>query len=558
MKKPRPDAGEKNGSPNALVSAAKAQKLDAEAAGMGLDRHSLVEAAGRLCARQFCKIFLQGGKASSHNRDSPLLCVLAGSGNNAADALVMLKTLVVMRNTDAASCSVLLAKLPDAGAQSPLSNAFIAVQRLGIAVNAWEAASLKYLQNAEIVIDGIAGTGINGPLYGTAAEMTEAVNSLKKQRPGIVVVSIDVPSGNFDKWQPSMSIVHADASLAIEPEKLCLYSPASRTAAGRIIKVQGIFPPELITQYMEAVLLDWNYCSSLIAPVKPDAHKYQRGLTEIWAGSTGYAGAAMLAARGAQASGAGLVRLIADDSIYPVLAAGSGGIMVAPQGQALLNPNTDTGGRFRPDAILAGPGWGRGPDRAKLLEKFLPLEAQGVPLILDADAIALAKGLVFNGNALITPHPGEFAEYTGLSTKEILSDPIPILRDYAAKNKVNILLKGHVLYIACPQSAQPLPNSPLSVPNIGVLDGMNPALAAGGSGDVLAGICAGIAGRMAAGSSAETLKFSSGDFFPCAAAAASLFLEAARSIKSRFFDPLELAYAVAGIAGKAWLSSGVL
>jgi NAD(P)H-hydrate epimerase len=251
----------------------------------------------------------------------------------------------------------------------------------------------------------------------------------------------------------------------------------------------------------------------------------------------------MLAARGAQSAGAGLVRLIVDPSVYPALAPGAGGVMVA----AARDESAATPDRFQAHAILAGPGWGRGQDRLRLLEKMLPLEAQGIPLILDADAIALSRDFVFNGNALITPHPAEFAEYTGLSREDILADPIPILSDFALQKNINILLKGHVLYIASP--ARPDAGGQLNNVRIGVIDGMNPVLAAGGAGDVLAGFCAAIAARMYAENAL--------DLFSCAAAAASLLQEAGQSewVKHRFVDPLELAYAAAGIAGNAWLKN---
>jgi NAD(P)H-hydrate epimerase len=169
----------------------------------------------------------------------------------------------------------------------------------------------------------------------------------------------------------------------------------------------------------------------------------------------------------------------------------------------------------------------------RLLEAYLPLEKQGLPLILDADAIALAKDFVFHGNAILTPHPGEFAAYTGLSKDAILSDPIAALRRCAVEKQAHILLKGHVLYAASPDG------------RLGVIDGMNPALATGGSGDVLAGFCAAIAARQ-----------KPFDGYTCICAAASLLIRAAESIAGAFFDPAELARAAALVAGQTWLPKG--
>jgi NAD(P)H-hydrate epimerase len=372
--------------------------------------------------------------------------------------------------------------------------------------------------------------------------MVESVNAFKCSKGKPYIVSIDLPSGNFDGWQPEMPMIAANATLAIEPLKICLYTPAARPYVGAIIPVKGIFPPALMEKHMEASLVGWEYAAVCIPPVPKNAYKYERGLVEIRAGSPGAAGAARLASQGAQAAGAGLVRLIIDPSLYPVIAPSCSGVMVVPDGGT-------TDGRFSPDAVLLGPGWGRGDDRRHLLQAYLPHEERGVPLILDADAIFLAKDIVFHGNAVITPHPGEFAEYTGLPKDSILANPIPTLRRFATEKNLHILFKSHVLYIASPNG------------KIDIIDGMNPLLAAGGTGDMLAGFCAAIAARMRA----PTPLSSGNDCSPfddnccylhrsiCAAASLLVRAGESESIAGRFIDPGELAHAAASIAGAAWL-----
>jgi NAD(P)H-hydrate epimerase len=521
-----------------LASAAQARALDGEAsAEWGLHPFALVEAAGRTCAEVFAASF---PRFADYARAGGLaMTVLAGSGNNAADALVMLRSLLLRRRLEPEAAAVLVSRLPAAGESSPLGAALRALEKTGVPVIAWDAeAAGAVLSRSAVIIDGIAGTGIAGPLRGKALEMAEAVNRLRAMPEAStmpqtsampVVVSIDLPSGGGDFWRPGMLVLAVDATLAIEPQKSCLYVPAFRPLSGRILPVNGIFPPGLIERHKDAELLSWPDAARRVPGVRLDAHKYERGLVEIRAGSTGAAGAAKLAAQGAQSAGAGLVRLIVDDSLYPLLAPGASGIMVAPGG-ALAADN-----RFRPDAVLLGPGWGRGPDRERLLEQYLPREEQGLPLILDADAIHLAAGRIFHENAILTPHAGEFAAYTGLAVAEILADPVPVLRRVAQAKKACILFKSHVLYVAGPGG------------QLGIIDGMNPALAAGGSGDVLAGICAGIAARQA--------RASAFDGYACACAAAALFVESAvaPALRGRFIDPGELAGAAASLAGGAWL-----
>jgi NAD(P)H-hydrate epimerase len=404
------------------------------------------------------------------------------------------------------------------------------------------------------------------------------------------VVSIDLPSGNFDGWEPGMPLVEADLTLGIEPLKLCLYAPPARFAAGTILPVGGLFPPALMESYRGAELLDWKAAAALIPPVRADAHKYRRGVVEIHAGSPGAAGAARIAARGAQAAGAGIVRLLLDRELYPLLAPEAGGIMVVPRGP--LPPGE--GDRFRPSALLLGPGWGQDPSRQEILEWALEREAAGIPLILDADALRLAKDRVFHGNAILTPHPGEFAVLAGLPPPELPPQPGPLLLKIAREKQAVIVYKSSVIFVAAPDG------------RLACLDGMEPALAAGGSGDLLAGFCAALAGRMGrarwngsapdpapadqsppgqtvpggqggageAGldqpasappvravpinqpSSGQTAPGGdAGDGYSCALAAAALLLESLRrgGLTKKFIDPLELAARAAETAGAAWL-----
>ena len=242
--------------------------------------------------------------------------------------------------------------------------------------------------------------------------------------------------------------------------------------------VGGIFPPALINTFEGAELITWEHAQSRIPPVKPDVYKHQRGVVEIHAGSPGSTGAARIAAAGAQAAGAGLVRLIADTSIYPILAASAGGVMVVPAGaedSVVYTPGKET--RFYPDALLLGPGWGKTPDRAMLFNRALVREWEGIPLILDAEAISLAKDGAFHGNAILTPHPGECAALAGVSVETVLAHPGTLLKKLAREKQAVILFKGHVLFIACHDG------------RLAVVDGMVPVLATGGAGDLLAGFC---------------------------------------------------------------------
>ncbi|MDR0760618.1 MAG: NAD(P)H-hydrate dehydratase [Treponema sp.] len=511
-----------------LISAETARALDAEAAASwGLDPFALVEAAGRVCARVFTGAF----PAFFSGPKPPVIAAVAGSGNNAADAMVMLRSLILEGAALAGTSLVLINRLPAEGERNPRSEAFRSLAAMGVPVQVYSPENpddLSLLVRADILIDGIAGTGLRGPLRDAALALVQAVNSVRNPRP--FVLAIDVPSGNSDSWEPGMPILEADATLGIEPMKLALYKPAARRFAGAILPVGGVFPAPLVNRFEGAERLCWGNVRNRLPPVRPDAYKYERGVVEIRAGSPGSAGAARIAARGAQAAGAGIVRLLVDEGLYPILAHDAGGVMTAVNGSPADDPR-----RFKPDAVLLGPGWGTGEDRKRLLETALKREGEGTPLILDADAITLARGLVFSGRTILTPHPGEFAAFTGLSRKGILADPVPALRETARQIRGTILFKGHVLYIAASDG------------RLGILDGMNPALASGGSGDLLAGFCAALAARMA--------RAGSFDGYTCAAVAAGLLIASASASENarRFFDPPDLADTAASLSGEAWL-----
>jgi len=507
-----------------LLSAKDSRALDKEAQDeWGFNVFSLIEAAGRLSAEilthRYGELF----------KNRPGILVFSGTGNNGADALVMLRHFILTGIAEAPYCAVVISRQPNDSETSPWAEILKSLEKMKVPVLVWNGEAGKDLiRDSDILIDGIAGTGISGPLHGSAMEMANAINARGKKP---FVVSVGLPSGNSDSWKSGMPIVRADLTLAVEPKSRCLYTPAARSYAGIIESVSGIFPKEIIARYHGAELLDWESASVRIPSVKAYAHKYERGTVEIRAGSAGAAGAALIAGRGAQAAGAGLIRLVVDDNIYPILASSADGIMISP----VSAENMDFEGRFTPDAILLGPGWGRAEKRVQVLEKALQKEKTGTPLILDADAVELAKNAKFSGNAILTPHTGELSRFSGIDKDDLLCRPVPAILKLSRECNATIIFKCHVIHIASPDG------------RLGIVDGMAANLASGGSGDLLAGLCAAIAARIAR----EGLF----DAYYCAAAAASLLIACAKAddLRKRFTDPLELAGKAASLAGEAWL-----
>jgi holo-[acyl-carrier-protein] synthase len=228
-------------------------------------------------------------------------------------------------------------------------------------------------------------------------------------------------------------------------------------------------------------------------PSRPrDGHKGTFGTVAILAGSQGFTGAAYLAAMGAARAGAGLVRLLVAQSIYPILAEKCTEVIVGPVPE--ISPgvvgHASLSGILRgfagADAGAIGPGLGRDASTRRLIEDLVPRVA--APLVLDADALNLLsehRSILprLSPEIVLTPHPAEFARLSGLETAAVQQDRRGVASRFAKVwNKV-VVLKGAGTVIAAPDGRVTL--NPIATP----------ALASGGTGDVLAGLIAGLMGQ---------------------------------------------------------------
>jgi holo-[acyl-carrier-protein] synthase len=228
-------------------------------------------------------------------------------------------------------------------------------------------------------------------------------------------------------------------------------------------------------------------------PARPrDGHKGTFGTVVLLAGSQGFTGAAYLASMGAARSGSGIVRLLVAQSIYPILAQKCTEVIVGPVPE--ISPgvigHASLSGILRgfagADAGVIGPGIGRDASTRRLIEDLIPRVA--APLVLDADALNLLsehRSILprLPPQIVLTPHPAEFARLSGLETSAVQQDRRGIASRFAkAWNKV-VVLKGAGTVIAAPDGRVTL--NPIATP----------ALASGGTGDVLAGLIGGLLGQ---------------------------------------------------------------
>jgi len=229
---------------------------------------------------------------------------------------------------------------------------------------------------------------------------------------------------------------------------------------------------------------------AVLIPARPrDAHKGTFGTAVVLAGSLGLTGAAYLCSTAAARTGAGLVRLLVADTIYPILAAKCTEVMATPV------PEVAPGavGHAAYDSILRqlatgsvgiiGPGLGRDSSTWRLVLD-LALHAK-CPLVIDADGLnALAVSPRAKGklgkNRVLTPHPGELARLTGKTAEAINADRESAARKAAKEWGAIVVLKGAHTVVAHPDGRTS--EDPHEVP----------ALASGGTGDVLSGIIGGL------------------------------------------------------------------
>ncbi len=212
-------------------------------------------------------------------------------------------------------------------------------------------------------------------------------------------------------------------------------------------------------------------------PLRPkDAHKGTFGKVLSFAGSENYPGAAYLACAACYRVGAGLVTLATESSVKIIIS------RKLPEVTFIL-PDEVFGKISEYNALLIGPGLGQRNQTQKLVEQIL--NSNLPPTVIDGDGLNFLsrigewwKGL--KGEIILTPHPGEMARLTGFTVKKIQSDRVNVAQYFAKKWKQTLVLKGANTVVVSPTGEVKI--SPFA----------NPVLSTAGSGDVLAGVIAGM------------------------------------------------------------------
>lgn len=454
----------------AVLTCAEMSSADRAAIAGGVPGTVLMENAGRAVAAAVMERFPR------HR-----VVVLCGPGNNGGDGFVAAR-LMKAAGWDVAVAPVMpIASLKGDAAW---------------AARQWKGPVVEFapalLGDRPLIVDALYGAGLARPISGVAAEIIDRINA-----DSLPVIAVDVPSGlSGDTGEVVGTAPFACATVTFFRAKPGHYIGQGLARCGAL-QIAEIGIPAKVLEGIGSRL--WRNERALWAAGlrrgAADDHKYRRGHLTVLGGATA-CGAARLAAMAGRRAGAGLVTIAAPAAAMGVyLAAEPGNLVVeveeAADFSALLADE-------RRNAILIGPGSGLNP---RTRGAALAAVATGRPTLLDADAITVfgdAPGDVFaaiRGPVLMTPHEGEFRRlFPDLATE---ASKVERARKAAARSGATILLKGADTVIASPDGR--------TVINVHAPS----SLATAGSGDVLAGIAAGLMAQglspLAAGAAAAWL-----------------------------------------------------
>jgi len=414
--------------------------------------------------------------------DGSRALVFCGSGNNGGDGFAVARRFL---NAEADAIVYLLADRKKIQGDA-LTNMTIFENLGGKIVEVKEKADLENIPMADVVIDALLGTGISGPAKGIIADGIKIVNDIQ-----VPVVSVDIPSGiNAATGYAEGPAVRADITATFGEIKVGHLISPGLEHAGRISRVDIQIPPKYLAE-LEAplYLAEANDVYEMLPQRSMDAHKGDAGKVLVVAGSVGMTGAAELASLACLRSGAGLVKVATAKDAQATLAGKNSEIMTIPVAnteEGSISPEAETTideARKWADVEVIGPGLSLNPETVKWFQEHaldLPL-----PTVIDADGLNALSQMPellekLNPEIVLTPHVGEFARLTGLTSEEIAKNRVELVNKYATKWNVTLLLKGVPTLIG-------VPNGPVYA----VLAG-NPGMATAGMGDVLTGVIAGL------------------------------------------------------------------
>lgn len=410
------------------------------------------------------------------------ILILCGVGNNGGDGLVVARKL----HSRGALVRIVILGSPGGFHGAARSNLEICerlpLQRILLRDPGDLAPHLPW---ADLVVDGIFGTGLSRPVDGLHKEVIEAVN-----RSGKPVCSLDIPSGiHGDTGRPMGTAIQASFTVTFGLPKLGNLLYPGFEHCGRLLTTHISFPPSL----MEEADLRCEVNDPPPLPRRPlTAHKGTMGDVLFIAGAGAYYGAPYLSAYAFLKAGGGYSRLAAPKSMLGAIAGNAPELVFVPlretdKGSPALEGNGELlcQGARKADMVVMGPGLSLDEETQALMRGLIG--EIPCPLLLDGDGLTAMVGHLEaiagrQAPTVLTPHPAELARLLGVRTQDILDQPVKTVRKAAADTRAVVVLKGA--------------HSLVCVPDGRVFLNMtgNPGMATAGSGDVLTGTIAAMLG----------------------------------------------------------------
>jgi len=449
------------------VTAEQMREIEGRIFAAGMPVAALMEKVAILISRRVQALFPLAGKVLR-------VGVLVGPGHNGGDALVVARELffrgyevVIYRPFN---------KFKDLTAQHDSYAQILKIPSV---------TEMAELESCDLIIDGLFGFGLERELKDNIAASINQLNQWDKP-----VVSIDLPSGlHTDTGEVLGTAVRATHTLCLGLWKLGLLPDQALEYVGKaelidfdipwvdIAAILGETPQ--IKRVTKAFVKQY-----LPLPRPPVTHKYKQGHLLLICGSRKYAGGAILTGLGARASGVGMLSIAVPESLKPLL------VSHLPEALIIGCPETENGAiASLPDeislggfgAIACGPGITK--EATQIVEAVL---ASNMPLILDADGLNILAQLgtiptlkTRQSLTVLTPHAGEFKRlFPELETGE--NNRVEAVKKAAKLSGAIVLLKGARTVIANPNDS------------VWIIPESTPALARGGSGDVLTGLMGGL------------------------------------------------------------------
>ncbi|MBA3404957.1 MAG: NAD(P)H-hydrate dehydratase, partial [Gemmatimonadaceae bacterium] len=442
--------------PARVASASQSVACESATMAAGVTAGELMRRAGRAVAEVIIERFPRDGW--------PEVVIAAGPGNNGGDGRIIGEV---------------------------LSSAGYRVQLVETATG-----SAGDIGETPLIVDALLGTGSTGAPRGNIAPMIAAIEAGRAA--GAKVVSVDLPSGLDASSGEFEGAITADLTLALGTMKRGML--LSREVCGEILVLDiGLTEGSELTSL--PLLVDREWVRRRVPIIPRTAHKGTRKRLAVVGGGRGMAGAAILTGRGALRSGIGLLHVLVDSENVGAIHAGipealAGSWPETPEALASLGQLSDV--------IAIGPGLGRSNRTRELVETVLL--AYSGRVVLDADALndfendVKSLAVLLDGRpAIITPHPAELGRLLGISTRQVLNRRFDIGAELSRQLGAAVLLKGTPTVVFAPGGERYATASGTA------------ALATGGSGDILTGICATLLSQMDnAGEAAACAAFTHG------------------------------------------------